>query len=426
MVSDGDLVLPLLSTEGKVVAHRVIPAASDKDIVIPALTTDGKITALKVIPFASDKDSGLAVLGVDGILTPVKTGGGVLVFASNVTILSTDMGNITLNFCQQFKDDKIEQIGDDSFTTGGLGALALIEFKADLIVTGNIGPLQNIGIYNETTKTFDKLDPAGGLNGTGGFDLTIWRGLLVIIGNYAGIIGQGLLDARDGVAWDGTQYSTIGLDDATSPWFTNGDNPEQSISYNDLLIASGARIIRKYEDGGVGTWAKLFAGDTDPADFNHAIVLWKDKATDKDVIVFAGEAFVKSWFLGDTSYTSFGVPAGVSSPQILAMTVYQGDLIVAGEFETISGVTAKSVARWDGTVWSALGSGFATGARIEALIVSEGRLFAGGLFSANGNGDNMNSFAVLEVDWVEPDTTLLGANLKAFTEFSGNLDDAAP
>lgn len=39
------------------------------------------------------------------------------------------------------------------------------------------------------------------------------------------------------------------------------------------------------------------------------------------------------------------------------MIVYQGTLIVAGEFTTIGGISATGIAKWNGATWSPLGTG---------------------------------------------------------------------
>lgn len=70
-----------------------------------------------------------------------------------------------------------------------------------------------------------------------------------------------------------------------------------------------------------------------------------------------------------------------------------GDVIVAGEFTTIGGVTAARVARWDGTTWSAMGTGFQ--AQVSTLhIAADGTLYAAGQFAehvARWNGTSWQS-----------------------------------
>ena len=60
-----------------------------------------------------------------------------------------------------------------------------------------------------------------------------------------------------------------------------------------------------------------------------------------------------------------------------------GDLIAGGFFTMAGGVSANRVARWDGSSWSALGSGL--NASVDSLTVDgSGKLFAGGGFTTVG------------------------------------------
>jgi len=66
-----------------------------------------------------------------------------------------------------------------------------------------------------------------------------------------------------------------------------------------------------------------------------------------------------------------------------------GDLLVGGQFSAIESVAANSVARWNGSAWSPLGSGLI--GRVRSLATtSTGALFAGGSFNLGGAPTNDN------------------------------------
>jgi uncharacterized delta-60 repeat protein len=67
---------------------------------------------------------------------------------------------------------------------------------------------------------------------------------------------------------------------------------------------------------------------------------------------------------------------------VYALTVSGSDLYAGGWFTTAGGVSANNIAKWNGSGWSALGSG--VGGIVRALAVSGGDLYAGGDFSAAG------------------------------------------
>jgi hypothetical protein len=67
---------------------------------------------------------------------------------------------------------------------------------------------------------------------------------------------------------------------------------------------------------------------------------------------------------------------------ITGLTVYDGDLIVAGWFDSVAGVPARNIARFDGVQWRALGTGLDE--RAFAFAQYDGRLIATGMFSEAG------------------------------------------
>lgn len=72
-----------------------------------------------------------------------------------------------------------------------------------------------------------------------------------------------------------------------------------------------------------------------------------------------------------------------------------GTLYAGGSFATAGGVTCNGIARWDGSAWANLGSGVAVGsgeAIYELAVGPDGTLYVGGLFSAM-NGVTCNNIA---------------------------------
>jgi hypothetical protein len=72
---------------------------------------------------------------------------------------------------------------------------------------------------------------------------------------------------------------------------------------------------------------------------------------------------------------------------VLALAVIGTDLYAGGDFQTSGGVTADRIAKWNGSVWSALGTEMI--GSVGALAVIGTDLYAGGVFTpANGGPAN--------------------------------------
>ena len=73
--------------------------------------------------------------------------------------------------------------------------------------------------------------------------------------------------------------------------------------------------------------------------------------------------------------------------EVLALAVSENDLYAGGFFLTVDGIEVSNIAKWDGSGWSALGSGVNN--RVYALAVSGSDLYAGsGFRTAEGNPAN--------------------------------------
>jgi hypothetical protein len=91
-------------------------------------------------------------------------------------------------------------------------------------------------------------------------------------------------------------------------------------------------------------------------------------------------------------------------PEVHALAVSGSDLYAGGGFTTAGGSAANGIAKWDGSSWSALGSGM--NGTVRALAVSGSDLYAGGYFTTAG-GSAANRIA----KWNGSSWTALGSGM---------------
>jgi hypothetical protein len=94
------------------------------------------------------------------------------------------------------------------------------------------------------------------------------------------------------------------------------------------------------------------------------------------------------------------------TPAVWALTVFDNKLIAGGEFDSAGGVPVNSIASWDGTSWSALGTG--TNWTVNALAVFNSKLIAGGNFTTAGGAP-----ADYIASWDGTTWSALGAGMSA-------------
>lgn len=95
-------------------------------------------------------------------------------------------------------------------------------------------------------------------------------------------------------------------------------------------------------------------------------------------------ARIASW--NGTTWSALGTGLNADVRDIVVMP--NGDLVVGGDFNIAGGISAQGVARWDGTTWTALGLGVSSlgplPPSVRALTVLNGDLYVGGRFAMAG------------------------------------------
>ncbi|MFN0152195.1 MAG: FlgD immunoglobulin-like domain containing protein [bacterium] len=187
--------------------------------------------------------------------------------------------------------------------------------------------------------------------------------------------------------WSGTQWQTVGT---MSP--STGASATRAIVWNGKVICAGifssmngvaATNIAQWN----GTaWSALGAG------LNARV---------SSLVVHNGDLYASGDFTASGAaplpgrlarWTGSAWVAVTPNLELAAekMLSADGKIFVIGYYNTAGGVPAKLIAAWDGTAWSALGSGLAQGVdgnNLTALTLAhhDDALFVGGFFSTAGD-----------------------------------------
>jgi hypothetical protein len=108
----------------------------------------------------------------------------------------------------------------------------------------------------------------------------------------------------------------------------------------------------------------------------------------------------------DANWESIGGMSGVEGDVYAMTSDGKGNFYVAGYIRTAGGIFVNDIARWDGSEWSALGSGASSGTTAISIDKS-GYLYVGGYFDSTG-GILTNNIA----KWNGSEWSSLGSGLK--------------
>ena len=232
-----------------------------------------------------------------------------------------------------------------------------------------------------------------GVVGGGGavYALTVFNGELVAGGSFTSAGGT---TVNRIARWDGSNWLPM------STGFNNtvkalSNYQGQLVAGGEFLIAGGTSVNRIATWDGT-SWQPLgggLTGNTVPGPGVYALEVFDDELVAGGVFTTAGGISANSiaaW--NGSNWRPFG--AGVSGltpnistwPNVRSLTVYNGTLIAGGHFTNAGGQPAICIAQWNGASWRGMepGIGCAGGCGVYSLTVQNGLLFAGGQFASAG------------------------------------------
>jgi trimeric autotransporter adhesin len=295
--------------------------------------------------------------------------------------------------------------------------MALTEYNNELIVGGNFTTAGGINV-NRLAKW----------NGTNWSAFgTAYPGIYVTnllkFGNDLIVSGCTAFNNDYIQKWNGSSWSILGG--------SNGYCGNCLIVYNNQLIAGGVKVTQggdtvNYIVRWNGTnWLPLGSGVNGNNTFPQvkAMVVYNNELIVGGHFNTAGGVnaqCIAKW--NGTSWSALGT--GIKY-NVYSLIVYNNQLIAGGDFDTAGGVVAHKTARWNGTSWSSLGSGM-TGSipMVRAFIILNNELIAGGTFSSAGEVSASNIAKWNGTNWSALSSGISGnsfPNVEALALFNNNL-----
>jgi len=205
------------------------------------------------------------------------------------------------------------------------------------------------------------------------YALALHEDMLIVGGAFE---RAGHIEAPYLVGWTGSDWVALG----DPEWGAGGGAGNAAIHaihmYGDTLVVGG-----RIRGGAVNDVIAAWDGDSwiGLGDLGDPTV-----STVKAFVEFDGE-LVAAGFIPPKRYVaaySGGTWSTLGSGmngEVLALEVFEGDLVAAGRFTEADDKPARRIARWDGSSWSELGGGL--DGSIYALAAYGGRLVAAGDFT---------------------------------------------
>ena len=331
--------------------------------------------------------------GMEGQAPYLPGVGALIVYNGNLVAGGSFIGagGVPVNKLAVWNGDAWSDLGSGPGDTYIVGALAI---NNDQLIVGRIIgsgsstlPLCSWDGYSWTTLPY--------LSGNSVFALTVYGGLLVAGGAFT---RPSEVPANSVAAWNGSSWSALGSG------FTPRPGSTVSIaglgSYNGQLIAAGSfATAGGTPANGIAawngvSWSPLGSGvSNDPTGMVavQALAVYDNKLIAGGHFTEAGGVtcnWIASWDGSSWLTLGSGMSDGAPQTYVSALCVYNNKLIAGGRFKKAGGVPCNSIAMWDGSSWSPLGSGVALGSGMDGAVTSltvyNGRLIVGGVFASAG------------------------------------------
>lgn len=272
---------------------------------------------------------------------------------------------------------------------------------------------------------FDFL-PGSGVPGVDGivYAMTTWDPDAVgpmpdvlVIGGVFRIAGDA--PTVNAAAWDGVRWTAMGqgLEDQEVRALISIDG-DLFAAGSPSLTSQSSRIMKwdidKWQTVGNATRGTSWATTNALAEFKGDLIVG---GLFSEISGVSANSIAR-W--DGKSWHALGFGVGGHQPQIFALGIYDGELIAGGQFQTAGGETAKDVAAWNGSGWRSLNPVVSVWGEIYSVCEHNGELIVGGRFADIG-GVAANNAARWNGDVWSPLDDGLTHPVMALTNFAGRL-----
>ncbi len=312
-------------------------------------------------------------------------------------------------------------VGGNFPAAGGITATAVANWNGSAWSPLILDKWVNSTVYSLSCDSYGNLYAGGEFTKAGGVSVnyiakwngTDWSSLgsgmdgivnAITFDSSGTLYAGGVFTTADGVTvnhiakWNGLTWSALGSGTDQSVLALTFDSSGNLYAGGYFTTAGGvsANYIAKWN----GTvWSSLGSGITGYG-FVEALIC------DSSGSLYVGGDFTTPGVLGvqasniakwnGTTWSAIGsgLGWGVDDPVHALAFDSSGNLYVGGDFDTAGGISANHIAKWNGTAWSALGSGM-NGIVVEVDSLScdsTGPLYVGGYFTTAG-GKTANNVA---------------------------------
>ncbi len=252
-----------------------------------------------------------------------------------------------------------------------------------------------------------------------------YNGNLVVGGKFSNIHGT---PCNSIVEWNGTSWSALGLG-------LNGNVTALAVYNGNLIAAGEFTIGNSNSNSQFAkwdgtTWDSIPGGFQSP--YLYSTVVFNTMAVYNGNLYVGGNFYnvsgnavnsIAKWNGSTWSSVDNGLTIIGATGTVNALAIYEGFLYACGGFSWANGyIAVNNIAKWNDTIWSTVGSGINDSVDdfpVVALTVCNGNLYAGGYFGVAG-GISANSVA----EWNGTNWSALGSGVNesfALGSYNNNL-----